>query len=86
MMPDIGHIARSAAAVAMFVAGIWMVYDDISMERIVASCNSRSRVSEELDDAVCMVGKEVPRSESLTFYESDLSRLDALHIRDVRFD
>ena len=47
-----------------------------SPEKIVAACNSPSRVDGELNDAVRLVRENVGPAESLMFHEDDLSRLD----------
>ncbi len=50
----------------------------ITPEKIVASCNSPSRVADELNDAVRLVRENVGPAESLVFHVDDLSRLDGL--------
>ena len=73
----------------LFATAMWHVCGSVSFARIADSCNSPSRVSVELDEAVLLVRENVPRSESLVFHESNPEQLDALHrqvIAAVAFD
>ncbi|MBE6382862.1 MAG: hypothetical protein E7049_07625 [Lentisphaerae bacterium] len=71
-------LSANIAALAIFTFAVWRVGSMITPEKIVASCNSPSRVADELNDAVRLVRENVGPAESLVFHVDDLSRLDGL--------
>ena len=48
-------MSANIAALAIFTFAVWRVGSMITPEKIVASCNSPSRVADELNDAVRLV-------------------------------
>ena len=48
-------LSANIAALAIFTFAVWRVGSMITPEKIVASCNSPSRVADELNDAVRLV-------------------------------
>ena len=61
-------LSANIAALAIFTFAVWRVGSMITPEKIVASCNSPSRVADELNDAVRLVRENVGPAESLVFH------------------